>query len=272
MRQGQDPEHFGDVAGEVAGIWDGNAEFWDDHMKEGNEFQKQLIAPAQERLLDLKRGELVLEVACGNGNFARSMARLGARVVASDISERFIELARARTTQNANMIEYRVLDATDRQQLMALGEGRFDAAVCTMAMMDMWSIEPLVDCLTRLLRPGGRFVFSVMHPCFNSPTAISIAETEDRDGQLVTTYAVKVAKYIEPAATKGLGVLGQPAPHWYFTRPISMLFNACFAAGLMLDGIEEPTFEEHKPSKHPASWRNYTEIPPALVARMRLPG
>ena len=56
-------------------------------MKEGNRHSKELVWPAQERLLGLRRGESVLEVACGNGNFARRMARAGAKVVASDFSE-----------------------------------------------------------------------------------------------------------------------------------------------------------------------------------------
>ena len=128
---------------EVREIWDRKAAFWDDYMKEGNWHSKELVWPAQERLLGLGRGESVLEVACGNGNFARRMARAGAKVVASDFSEVFIDLAKARTVEDADMIDYRVLDATDSGQLLALGEERFDAAVCTMALFDMAAIEPL---------------------------------------------------------------------------------------------------------------------------------
>lgn len=53
-------------------------------------------------------------------------------------------------------IEYHVLDATDEEGLMALGEGRFDAAVANMALMDITVIKPLFAALHRLLRPGGR--------------------------------------------------------------------------------------------------------------------
>ncbi len=270
LSKGNGPRDIAALNREVRDIWNMNAAFWDEYMKEGNDFHKLLIAPAQERLLGLREGELVLEIACGNGNFARRMAELGARVVASDFSEVFIERAKARTSENADRIEYRVIDATDGDQLMALGQCRFDAAVCTMGIMDMSSIEPMITSLSRLLRVGGRFVFSLTHPCFNSPTATHLAETEDRHGELVTTYSVKVTDYIRPFSRKGLGVKGQPTAHWYFHRPISMLFGACFDAGFVLDGIEEPVFEEREPGKWPGSWSNYTEIPPALIARMRL--
>ncbi len=63
---------------EVHDIWNQNAPFWDDYMGEGNNFHKLLVGPAAERLLKLQPDELVLEIACGNGAFARRMVQLGA--------------------------------------------------------------------------------------------------------------------------------------------------------------------------------------------------
>lgn len=258
---------------QVREIWDKNADFWNEKMGEGNDFHKLLIEPNQLRLLDLRQDELVLDIACGNGQFARKLAQLGAKVVASDISQGMIENAKARTTENADRIEYSVVDATDSTQLLALGERRFDAAVCTMAIMDMASIEPLVSSLGRLLKVGGRFVFSVMHPCFNSASIKMVAEQqEDRDGDMVTEYSVKVSEYIRPSSKKGIAMLGQPSAQYYFDRPISVLFNACFGAGFALDGIAEPVFDQPTIGSTPISWANLTNIPPVLVARMRLMG
>ena len=263
---------FAELSQEVRGIWDRNAAFWDERMGEGNDWHRLLIAPAQERLLALQRDELVLDVACGNGQFARHMARLGARVLASDVAPRMIERARVRTTEHADRIEYRVLDATSREQLLALGERRFDAAVCTMALMDMAAIEPLLAGLGRLLKIGGRFVFSVPHPCFNAvaPRMKKAVEIEERDGELVAEYAIKVSSYIRPAVAKGVAMFGQPALQYYFERPLSLLFGTCFQAGFALDGLIEPVFELPPRPERPGSWENYPEIPPVLVARMRL--
>lgn len=263
----------GDLAAltrETQAIWDQNAAFWDSRMGEGNDFQLKLIAPASERLLALRPDELVLEVACGNGQFARRLGALGARVVATDFSAVFLERARARTTERADRIEYRLVDASDEGQLLALGERRFDAMVCSMALMDMVAIEPLMRAAARLLTAEGRFVFSTMHPCFNSGPITFMLEEEDRDGEIVTTQAVKISRYITPSHTRGLGILGQPMPHYYFHRSISDIFNAAFRAGLVLDGIEEPVFDDSTSSPRPLSWANYREIPPVLVARLRV--
>jgi 2-polyprenyl-3-methyl-5-hydroxy-6-metoxy-1,4-benzoquinol methylase len=254
---------------EARTIWNQNAAFWDERMGDGNAFQRQLVGPATERLLDLHPGEQVLEIACGNGVFARRLAQLGAQVLASDFSEGMLERARARTTEHADRIEYRLLDATDEAQLLSLGQRRFDAAVCNMALMDMAAMEPLLSALARLLKVGGRFVFSVTHPCFNTTGCARMVEEIDRDGELITTYSVKVSRYRGLTQARGQGIIGQPTPQYYFERTLSALFTACFRAGFVLDGLEEPAFEQ--PGRERAiDWANYHEIPPVLAARLRL--
>lgn len=261
---------FPELNDAVRAIWDANADFWNARMGDGNDFHLQLIEPAQERLLAVQRGETVLDIACGNGQFARRLTDLGARVVATDVSPRMIDLAKAHRAAAAAAIDYRVIDATDRDALASLGSRQFDAAVCTMAMMDMASLEPLASALRQLLRPSGRFVFSVVHPCFNSGRASLVAEeAADESGRLVTRYAVKVSEYIHPRPTRGLAMRGQPEPQYYFDRPLSALLDVCFKSGFVLDALEEPTFAASARDGRP-NWANITEIPPALVARMRL--
>jgi 2-polyprenyl-3-methyl-5-hydroxy-6-metoxy-1,4-benzoquinol methylase len=68
----------------------------------------------------------------------------------------------------ADDIEYSRIDATDEDALRALGEHRFDAVTCLMALMDIADLKPLARNLPRLLAPGGRFVFVTAHPAFNS--------------------------------------------------------------------------------------------------------
>jgi 2-polyprenyl-3-methyl-5-hydroxy-6-metoxy-1,4-benzoquinol methylase len=258
---------------ETQAIWDEKAEFWDERMGEGNAFQRVLIGPASERLLAIRPDELIVDVACGNGVFARRLAELGARVVATDFSARFLELARARTTEHADRIEYRLVDATDDVELLTLWEGQFDAAVCNQALMDMPVIEPLLRALARLLTPAGRFVFAVPHPAFNSLGCRWGFESEVRDERLVETRHVKVVDYLHVPPGKGPGMPDEPAPHWYFHRPLSALLGACFAAGFVLDGLEEPAFGPGDVGNAAAlSWLTYHDIPPVLVARARRRG
>ena len=78
-----------------------------------------------------------------------------------------IQRARKRTSPADGDIDYRVLDANDEERMAALGRERFDSALSNMALFDMAEIEPLFRVLFTLLKSGGCFVFSMMHPCFN---------------------------------------------------------------------------------------------------------
>ena len=193
---------------------------------------------------------------------------MGCYVVAFDFSQVFLQRARERTTEHQDRIEYHQTDATDEVALLGLGEGRFDAAVATMALMDISDINPLLRAMTRLLKPGGRFVFSVLHPCFNQDGISMLAEHEDVGGEFVTTYSIKV-KHYGIGTVKGIGIPGQPVAQLYFERTLSELFGAAFRAGLVLDGLEEPLFGPEAQPNRPFSWQNYKSIPPALVARLR---
>jgi 2-polyprenyl-3-methyl-5-hydroxy-6-metoxy-1,4-benzoquinol methylase len=250
-------------------IWERLAGWWDDAIGEGNEFQRKLIMPTTDRLLALRAGENVLDIACGNGNYARRLARLGAKIVAFDGSAIFIARARQRTTASDGNIDYRILDATDEAPMMKLGEGRFDAAVCSMAMMDLPTIDPLLRAIHRLLKPGGRFVFSVPHPCFNSPQTKLTAELVNDQGKLSQVYGISITSYLEPTAELSSGIINQPEPHYLFHRPLSVLLASCFAAGYVVDGLEEPAFAPGANAKNAFSWAKRPGIPPALLLRLR---
>ena len=253
----------------VRAAWETNAAWWDATYKEGNDFHLTLIAPATEKLLAVQPGETILDIACGNGVFSRRMASLGADVVAFDFSASFIDCAKKRTVEHADRIEYHVLDATDRQALLGLGEDRFDAVVCTMAIMDMSDIEPLTETLPRLLKAGGRFVFSILHPCFNQTGCRLTLEEEDRDGELVVTPAIKVTRYMTAFRSQGIGIRGQPVPQTYFHRPLQELLRPFFDHGLLLDGLEERAFEGREDGSPRLTWDHFAEIPPVLVVRLR---
>lgn len=259
---------------ETREAWNDNAAFWDERMGEGNDFVEVLIWSAMERLLELHPGERVLDIACGNGLTSRRLATMGAEVVAFDFAAGMIAYAVKRTSLHMERISYSVLDATDEAALLELGESQFDAAICNMALFDMVEIEPLMRALSRLLRPGGRFVFSVIHPCFNNPHMAHVAEMEDRSGNIVTIYSVKIFGYITPTVAHGAAIAGQPKAQLYFHRPLQVLLGAGFKVGFILDGLEEHTFPpDHPPGRNPLSWgANFSEIPPVLVARMRLRG
>ncbi len=256
----------------VQALWERKAAWWDALMGEaGTAFARALVMPPAERLLAVQPGERVLDIACGSGFVARRLAEAGAQVVACDFSAAFLEIARRRAGPYAGQMEFHRVDVTDEAALLALGEGSFDAALCTMALMDMAEVEPLLTALARLLKPGGRFVFVTSHPAFTGPGWARAAEQTEADGSLHLEHTLRLRSYLTPGVTLGVGAPGEPAPHYYFHRSLSALLGPAFAAGLMLDALEEPVIEVQPDPANPLHWGHYREFPPVLAGRLRRP-
>ncbi|MEM7556966.1 MAG: class I SAM-dependent methyltransferase [Cyanobacteria bacterium P01_A01_bin.84] len=255
--------------------WDANAQGWDEHMgDEGNSFHQVLVRPAIERLLQLKPGQKILDIGCGNGLTTRRLSSLGAKILGIDFSPEMIKYARKRTTENQKLIEYKVLDATDEQALLSLGEKSFDAAVSAMTLMDMAELDPLFLALTKLLHPDGCFIFAIAHPCFNNPHVNTMSELVENEDGVSVKYSVKVKEYLQPTHVKGFALAkqSQQKQHIYFHRPLHILLGKAFAAGFILDGLEEPAFSSSADSPTiPLIWgANFSHIPPVIVVRLKI--
>jgi len=251
-------------------LWNNKAAFWDNlHGDEGNTFHRTLVSPAVEKLLNLRAGERVLDIGCGNGALARRLAALGGQVTAVDFSAALIDLARQRQHDGAP-IDYRVVDATDESALRAFGEGDYSAITCTMALMDMPVITPLYRAVRALLAENGRFVFAQSHPAFNSNNPVFITERGDREGNLYTDVGIKLFAYLDVPPVKGAGAAGEPNPHYYYHRPLHTLLGEAFAAGLVLDGLEEPAFPPPAPGQSASHWDAVWQFPPIIAGRFRL--
>jgi toxoflavin synthase len=116
------------------------------------------------------RGRRLVDVACGDGFYSRQFRDAGAEVVAIDVSEEMIRLAKEQEARSPKGIRYEVGDATDLQRFVdRTGLDRFDVAVAewlldyadTLAML-----RGMCRSLARVVRPGGRFVH--LGGCFDS--------------------------------------------------------------------------------------------------------
>jgi SAM-dependent methyltransferase len=127
---------------------------------------KTVRDPATAALLDLAgdvSGLRLLEVACGPGRVARELARRGAALTGLDISAALLAKARACEAAEPLGIGYLHADVT----ISGVLEGQvFDGVVCNYGLSDIDDLDGLLANVARLLRPGGWFVFSLLHPCF----------------------------------------------------------------------------------------------------------
>src|SRR5439155_9858767 len=130
------------------------------------------------------------------------------------------------------------------------------------------TITPLMRAVRRLIKPAGRFVFSLAHPCFSSNRARRTAELINENGKVEQVFGIQIREYLDETADLCSGIIHQPEPHFMYHRPLSAIFRECFAAGFIIDGFEEPVFAP-KPSANAFSWEKRPKIPPAVIIRVR---
>ena len=93
----------------------------------------------------------VLDVAAGTGNLAVAAARRGARVVASDLTPRMVELGRERSAAEGLDIEWREADAED----LPFDDGRFDVAASSFGAQFAPRPQVAAAELFRVVSSGG---------------------------------------------------------------------------------------------------------------------
>ena len=116
-----------------------------------------LEEPHVIRLLNVSPGDTVLDAACGTGRYARIYSELGAQVFGCDLSEGMVQVARAKCPRARFIV-------TDLNSRLPFEDGFFTKVVSSLAIRHIENLRGFLGEIKRILRPGGTFVFSTIHP------------------------------------------------------------------------------------------------------------
>jgi demethylmenaquinone methyltransferase/2-methoxy-6-polyprenyl-1,4-benzoquinol methylase len=109
------------------------------------------------RCLDKGERQRVLDVACGTGDFAITIARRGAgRVTGVDISEKMLDVAREKA--HAKRLDGRVTFQRGDAENLQFPDEAFDAVTVAFGARNFERLEQALAELARVTRPGGRLV------------------------------------------------------------------------------------------------------------------
>jgi len=225
--------------------WGEFANWYDELLKEEGTYQKELILPNLLRLLEIKKGELVVDLACGQGFFAREFQKTGARVVGVDISKELIEIAKKNSPKE---IEFKISGA---HNLSFLSDKSAEAIVIVLAIQNILNVQMVFEECARVLKDSGRLAIVMTHPAFRVFKASSWGWdplTELTAGEKGVMYR-RIDTYLSESKDK-IQMHPGDNPGAYtlsFHRPLQYYFKALNKAGFSVGKLEE--WNSHKKSQ-----------------------
>jgi len=133
--------------------WDPNSEFKPLHQ----------INPLRLDYIDARaglQGKRVIDVGCGGGILAESMAARGALVTGIDLGQAPLEVARLHLLESGQQVDYRRISA---EEIAAEMPGRFDVVTCMEMLEHVPDPASVVKACAALVRPGGQVFFSTIN-------------------------------------------------------------------------------------------------------------
>lgn len=147
--------------------WGEAADWYQSLLSKEGTYQKNLILPNLLRLLEVKKGEKILDLACGQGFFAMEFAKLGALVWGTDISKELILLAKNNLPASLkNKTQFFISPAED---LKMIKNQTIDKAVIILAIQNIDNAKKVFEECSRVLKPGGKLFIVMNHPAFRIP-------------------------------------------------------------------------------------------------------
>jgi 2-polyprenyl-6-hydroxyphenyl methylase/3-demethylubiquinone-9 3-methyltransferase len=133
--------------------WDPGSEFKPLH--EINPLRLDFI----DRAAPLK-GRTVLDVGCGGGILAESMAARGAQVIGIDLGEQPLKVAQLHLLESGLNVDYRLISA---EALAREAQGTFDVVTCMEMLEHVPNPSVTVAACAALLKPGGHAFFATIN-------------------------------------------------------------------------------------------------------------
>lgn len=205
---------------------------WYDKLLENEEgtYQKTLILPNLLRLLEIKKGETILDLACGQGFFTREFSKAGAKVIGVDISKELIDIAKKHSIQS---IDYHVGPADN---LSFIKNKTIDKITLILALQNIENVHGVLKECGRVLKDKGKLFIVLNHPSFRIPKNSSWGWGEAQKIQ----YR-RIDSYLTESKVKIQMHPGENPKEttWSFHRPLQFYFKMLNKYNFYVSRLEE---------------------------------
>ena len=212
--------------------------------EDGDFAKRHLVNPVVLEMLGDVRGRRVLDAGCGNGYLSRMLADRGALVTGVEPGRSQFDYVVALEESAPRGIRF------VRADLCAMPDlgGPFDAVVASMVLPTIPDWTGAMRACVAALRPGGVFVFTVNHPCFE---------------QLWPTWRANGGAY---RTRRYLDRYEIPGPDGAdFHRTLSDYLNELAGLGCRLTAIAEPGLDPAVAAEGAEGIDAYVQLPNFLI-------
>ncbi|GHO71974.1 methyltransferase [Ktedonobacter sp. SOSP1-52] len=233
------------------------AQWYDQFLRE-RPIYTEVILPNLLTLVGEVEGEVICDLACGQGWIARELARRGAQVTGLDLAPNLLALAQRYEEQEPRGIVYVQGNA---ELAEGLSDCQFTGCICVMALINIADLQATFQSIRRILKPGGWLVFAIPHPCFETPHAqwTSLSDPEHPLGRIVTGYFDERQWF----SSNPEGVRSRVGD---YHRLLSTYLNHLAIAGFVLERVLEPGPSAKQAERVPGN----REVPTLLLIRAHL--
>lgn len=197
----------------------------------GHYFHEHIILPNVSRLLSLKPGSSILDLACGQGVLARNIPK-NVYYQGVDVAESLISYAKKQDSGENH--QYLVADIT---KPLPVSKTDFDYSIVILALQNIEFPKKVFENANKHLKDRGKFLIVINHPYFRIPRQTSW----EIDTNNKVQYR-RINRYLSPLKipiNQHPGEKEKSAITWSFHYPLASYSQYLFETGFMIEKIEE---------------------------------
>jgi ubiquinone/menaquinone biosynthesis C-methylase UbiE len=207
--------------------------------EKGHFFHQTLVIPGTLRLLDLKNGDRLLDVACGQGVLAR---RLPGEVTYTGVDLAHGLIAEAKRMDKNGKHKYIVADVTKSIPVTE----KYNKAAIILALQNIKEPDKTMNLVAEKLDKGAKLLIVLNHPCFRIPRQSSW----ETDAKNKLQYR-RINRYMSPLE---IPINMHPSDRnsavtWSFHLPIEEYSKMLAENGFLIEKIEEWTADKESVGK-----------------------
>jgi ubiquinone/menaquinone biosynthesis C-methylase UbiE len=223
--------------------WQHVSKWYGKSVASKDSYHENLVIPKTLKLLSLTPDSKLLDLACGNGILARHIPKtntyFGFDAAASLIKD-------AQASDKNPLHRYATADVT---KPLSIIDTNFSHAAIILALQNISDGLKVLQNVQKHLRPHGKLLIVLNHPCFRIPRQSSwgIDETNKIEYRRINRYLspLKIPITTHPGAAASRVPNGSPIT-WSFHEPLSSYSEMLFKSGFVIEKLEEWT--SHKES------------------------